>query len=190
MVERMGRITAQLKKFARKTPVQSLPTPVGAVIADALFLLDSRIRNEGVALTLDLPEPSPLALCEGNRLEQVLVNLLSNALDAMKDAPVRRLDIVVGTQARWVSIAVGDTGCGIDDAVMPRLFEPFFTTKEQGVGLGLGLAISAGIVRDFGGTLHAANRGAAYGEPAHAGMPGACFTIQLPAAREAARDAN
>ncbi|KAA6124488.1 sensor histidine kinase [Cupriavidus cauae] len=213
MVERMGKITAQLKKFARKTPVQSVPTPVGTVIADALFLLDSRIRAEGAELVVSVPEPSPLALCEGNRLEQVLVNLLSNALDAMKDAnadaaedpAARVLEIRTHADPQWVTIEVADRGCGIDDDVMPRLFEPFFTTKEQGVGLGLGLAISAGIVREFGGTLRAENRRAfevsshvstdvSGNVPGHAAdhndIAGARFIIQLPAAQETHADAN
>ena len=210
MVERMGKITAQLKKFARKAPVQSVPTPVGTVIADALFLLDSRIRADGAELVVSVPEPSPLALCEGNRLEQVLVNLLSNALDAMKDASpndadpdsdckdaaARVLEIRVQADPQWVTIEVADRGCGIDDDVMPRLFEPFFTTKEQGVGLGLGLAISAGIVREFGGTLRAENR-RAVGVSGDPGDPdnrddivGARFIVQLPAAQETHADAN
>ncbi|MBY4897788.1 ATP-binding protein [Cupriavidus sp. AU9028] len=181
MVERMGRITAQLKKFARKTPVQSVPTPVDAVVADALFLLDSRIRNEGVELVLDVPDPQPLAMCEGNRLEQVLVNLLSNALDAMHDGAERLLQVRVEADPQWVSIHVIDTGGGIDDEVMPRLFEPFFTTKPQGVGLGLGLAISADIVRDFGGTLREENHCTQRDGMA---VRGARFVVQLQRAHE------
>ena len=99
--------------------------------------------------------------CEGNRLEQVLVNLLVNAFDAIAEAGdadadmPRRVRIVARSTAGGVALEVHDNGPGIAPEAMPRLFEPFFTTKEQGLGLGLGLAISAGIVRDFGGLLRA-----------------------------------
>jgi two-component system C4-dicarboxylate transport sensor histidine kinase DctB len=101
----------------------------------------------------------------------VLVNLFVNALDAMQGAPVSQLGIVVREQAGRVSIAVQDSGPGIAPELLPRLFEPFVTTKEPGAGLGLGLAISAGIVRDFGGSLAVANRP----------QGGAEFTLELAA---------
>jgi two-component system C4-dicarboxylate transport sensor histidine kinase DctB len=115
------------------------------------------------------------ALCDGNRLEQVLVNLLANALDAVKPVSPRRLRIAAAQAGDWVSIEVHDNGPGIAEAVMPRLFEPFFTTKDQGEGLGLGLAISAGIVRDFGGALRAGR----------SPLGGALFVVQLRAVMEA-----
>jgi two-component system C4-dicarboxylate transport sensor histidine kinase DctB len=105
----------------------------------------------------------------------VLVNLCANAIDAMKGAPVRRLEIAAAEQAGRVVLSVRDTGPGIAPEVAARLFEPFFTTKSAGAGLGLGLAISAGIVRDFGGSLRAGN---------HPGG-GAVFTVELLATTEA-----
>jgi two-component system C4-dicarboxylate transport sensor histidine kinase DctB len=155
LTDRMGQITAQLKKFARRSGVELQPVPLADVIADAVFLLGQRIREEHIQLEQKI-ESGLCALCEGNRLEQVLVNLLVNAFDATAACgPTRRVRIVARRTPEGLALEVHDNGPGIAPEVMPRLFEPFFTTKEQGRGLGLGLAISAGIVRDFGGMLRA-----------------------------------
>jgi len=140
------------------------------VIGDAVFLLGQRIREERIQLEQQI-EPGLCALCEGNRLEQVLVNLLVNAFDATAagGAP-RQVRIVAQRTADGVALEVHDNGPGIAPEVMAHLFEPFFTTKEQGRGLGLGLAISAGIVRDFGGLLRATSSGA---------LGGAAFIVSL-----------
>ena len=110
------------------------------------------------------PEDSVYAIAEPNRLEQVFINLISNALDAMTeidmDCPARGrvLTITVCDETDHVSIGVRDTGAGISDEVRSHLFEPFFTTKDKGEGLGLGLTISISIIQEFGGTLVAQNR--------------------------------
>jgi C4-dicarboxylate-specific signal transduction histidine kinase len=169
LTDRMGQITAQLKKFARRSGVELHSVPLADVIGDAVFLLGQRMRQERIELDQHI-EPGLNALCEGNRLEQVLVNLLVNAFDAtaVEDGP-NRVRIVARRESHGVLIEVHDNGPGIAPEVMPRVFEPFFTTKEQGVGLGLGLAISAGIVRDFGGMLRAGQ----------SPLGGAVFTIAL-----------
>jgi two-component system C4-dicarboxylate transport sensor histidine kinase DctB len=97
------------------------------------------------------------ALCDSNRLQQVLVNLFSNALDAMEMAGSvsRQLVVEAGREGARVLITVTDSGPGIPEEVRAHLFEPFFTTKPQGKGLGLGLAISEQIVRESGGRLRA-----------------------------------
>jgi two-component system C4-dicarboxylate transport sensor histidine kinase DctB len=158
LTERMGKITGQLKSFSRKSPAQRQPVSVGRVVSETLALMDQRIQKEGVSLEQDISPPDIQVLGEGNRLTQVLVNLFSNALDAMAGQAVRRLQVTVRRDNGQVIIRVGDSGNGISEKVMPYLFEPFFTTKEQGAGLGLGLAISTGILRDFGGVLKAQNR--------------------------------
>lgn len=171
LTDRMGKITAQLKKFARKSAMQLSQVQVGAAIEDALFLLDQRLRDEHIELEKILSDSGLQALCDANRLEQVIVNLVSNAIDAVREAPLRRLRIAAHGTREWVTIEVHDSGAGIPEEVQPHLFEPFFTTKEQGAGLGLGLAISAGIVRDFGGTLRAGT----------SELGGALFALQLKA---------
>jgi two-component system C4-dicarboxylate transport sensor histidine kinase DctB len=164
MTERMGKITSQLKRFARKSPTYLERVLIGSAISNAIFLLDARIRSGNVELVREEPEDSVYAIAEPNRLEQVFINLVSNALDAMAeidiDRPVqaRVLTIIVCDEADHVSIGVRDTGTGISDEVRSHLFEPFFTTKDKGEGLGLGLTISIGIIHEFGGTLVAQNR--------------------------------
>jgi two-component system C4-dicarboxylate transport sensor histidine kinase DctB len=102
------------------------------------------------------------------------VNLVSNALDAMADQPAPRLDISARRQGERIELQVRDRGPGLAEEARSHLFEPFFTTKDAGSGLGLGLAISAGIVADFGGSLTGDN---------HA-QGGAVFTLDLPIAPE------
>lgn len=172
LVDNMGRITSQLKGFARKSSGRIVPVPVRPALENALFLLDGRLRKAGVTVALNLPDGDLSALCEPNRLEQVLVNLIGNAADAMDGQTAAALEIGAVRHGGRVVISVRDHGPGIGADAAAHLFEPFFTTKEQGVGLGLGLPISAGIIRDFGGNLDGAN---------HPGG-GAVFTVDLPAA--------
>lgn len=176
LVERMGHITAQLKVFARKSPSRSQPVDIRQAVQNALLLLDPRAREEGVRLEIGFPERALIARCDQNRLEQVLINLIGNALDALKAVAVKQLWIAGEAEGGCVIIRIRDSGPGLDAETRRHLFEPFFTTKESGVGLGLGLAISSGIVREFGGTLHGDN---------HA-EGGAVFCVKLPAVEEGA----
>ncbi|WP_051341277.1 sensor histidine kinase [Azospirillum halopraeferens] len=170
LVERMARITGQLKAFARKTKARAEPVPVGRAVHNALLLIEQRLAPEGVELICVPADPGIAVVFEEVRLEQVLINLFRNALDAMKGQPVRRLSIAVEVRGERVRIRVRDTGPGIPDDVLPRIFEPFFTTKDA-AGLGLGLSISAGIVRDAGGQL-----------TVDGGPGGAEFAVDLPRA--------
>ncbi|MBV8037562.1 MAG: sensor histidine kinase [Pelomonas sp.] len=161
MVERMSRITSQLKSFARKADEQV----AGAValldcVRNALLLLEHRSRTLGLQAEIDVPAGLRVR-AEANRLEQVLVNLFGNAIDAMRNEAERRLIVRATAQdgGRRVLVSVQDCGAGVGAADLQRLFEPFFTTKPAGEGLGLGLVISAKIVHEFGGTLRAERLG-------------------------------
>ena len=167
----MGKITAQLKKFARKSAVDLRPSAVSTVVADALFLLAQSARARSVQIDQRIEPPDLMTVCDTNRFEQVLLNLLTNALDAVDDVPGARVLLRAHGDARWVHIEIHDNGPGISSNVEPHLFEPFFSTKDQGMGLGLGLAISADIVRDLGGTL----------KVSRSPLGGALFTVQLKA---------
>jgi two-component system C4-dicarboxylate transport sensor histidine kinase DctB len=174
LTDRMAKITGQLKAFARKSPMHLGPVSVRRALGNVQALLEQRLRTERVAIVEEWSADDLEVLADANRLEQVLVNVVVNALDAMHETSVRRLEVSVRRHAGRVFIAVRDTGAGIAPEVLPRVFEPFVTTKEPGAGLGLGLAISAGIIRDFGGSLSAANRP----------QGGAEFTIELASATE------
>jgi two-component system C4-dicarboxylate transport sensor histidine kinase DctB len=158
LTDRMGKITGQLKAFARKDPINLQPLLVGQSIANALFLLDQRIREDEVEVERLVPDHPIWVLADATRLEQVLVNLIGNAIDAMEGRRGARVTIAVTEMQNQIEIAVRDTGPGIPQEDLPRLFEPFFTTKEAGKGLGLGLAISSSIARELGGDLRAHNR--------------------------------
>lgn len=161
MAERMGRITLQLKSFARRGGGAMAAVDLAGAVDSVLVLLEHRLRAERVEVVLALP-PGMQVRGDANRLEQVLLNLVTNAVDAMRDTPTKRLTISASSDGPRVHVRVADTGAGIDDAQLGRLFEPFFTTKPAGQGLGLGLVISSKIVREFGGSLRA-QRGAEAG---------------------------
>ena len=172
LVDRMGRLTAQLKSFARKSTGEPQAVPLRRAVDNALFLLEQRIRQSRAVACVDLPEEELQAWCDANRLEQVLVNLVGNALDAMEGALSPALDISARRDGSRIVVWVRDRGPGLSEDAKAHLFEPFFTTKEAGIGLGLGLAISAGIVADFGGSISADNHPDG----------GAVFTLDIPAA--------
>jgi two-component system C4-dicarboxylate transport sensor histidine kinase DctB len=157
LTDRMGKITGQLKTFARKSPLQLKPVSIRRVLAETLALMDQRIRREGVVVEMNIDPPEVFVLGDDNRLTQVLVNLFSNALDAMSTSPVRLIRLEGSREEDRFILRVRDSGTGLSEQVMHHLFEPFFTTKEQGAGLGLGLTISAEILRGLGGVLKAGN---------------------------------
>lgn len=172
VTDHMGKITGQLKRFARKSAVDLQPVAISAVLTDALFLMLQSMRAQNVSIEQSIEPPQTMAMCDATRLEQVLLNLLNNAADAVANAAQPRILICSRVEAGWVRLEVHDNGPGIDEAIASRLFEPFFSTKHQGEGLGLGLAISADIARQLGGTLRAG---------ASDVLGGAMFTVQLKA---------
>lgn len=172
LAEQAGGIIGPLKTFARKSPAVPAAVDVAQAVDAALFLFDQRLRKQQVTVERQFGAAAWVAWCDHNRLQQVLVNLIGNAIDAMADQPRRQLVFAVAAEAGRLALSVTDSGCGFSPSALERLFEPFFTTKQPGEGLGLGLAISRDILRDFGGDLLA--------EPAPAG--GARFIILLPAA--------
>ncbi len=155
LVARMGSLTSELKSFARRSTGKLRPVPVNRVMDNALLILDRRLTRGGVKPDITI-EPSDVAvMADANRLEQILVNLVANAIDALDGVDAPRLGLSASKDGDRVRIAVSDNGPGLSAEVRARLFEPFFTTKESGGGLGLGLAISAGIARELGGSLTA-----------------------------------
>lgn len=171
LVGRTGRIVRQLKSFARREADTPQAVNVAATIEHALLIVEPRRREIAAQIAVAPFAPELSVTAEAGRLEQVLVNLLLNALDAMHDRPEARVDVQVRDATGQVVIEVRDHGPGIPDEVRGHLFEPFYTTKPAGAGLGLGLAISLTIVESYGGTLAARN----------APDGGAVFVLTLPA---------
>ena len=156
-LSRMAALTGHLKTFARKSPSGLRErVDLATVVDQALLLLDARIREERVSCMLDLTRP---AWVRGDpiRLEQVLINLMRNALDAMRDKPLKRLEIRIDAHTEHWRIAVIDSGGGVAEEHLANVFDPFFTTKPVGDGLGLGLAVSFAIVHELGGRLGVEN---------------------------------
>lgn len=157
LTARMGRIIKNLRTYAREEPATLRPISVEEAVTEALGLLDARIRTEKISVAATLPDIEPVVMGGAVRLQQVLVNLISNALDAMQHAPVKNLELAVETHPRNVIITVRDSGPGIVAEEIDKLFDPFFTTKEVGEGMGLGLSITFGIIKQFGGEIAAEN---------------------------------
>ena len=158
LAERMASITGHLKTFARKSePGHAEPVLVERAVERALFLLQAEIGTTGVRIEQDIA-PDVWVMGHAIQLEQVMLNLLRNALDAVAERDEPCIRLTVRASGDSVSIVVADNGHGIPADQIDRMFDPFFTTKPVGKGLGLGLSISYGIVQDFGGRIHAANR--------------------------------
>ncbi len=159
--ERARTVATQMRAFAKQESVSLEACGLNAVINSALALMEPRLAGAGVRLEKSVPPgPGPVVLGQPVLLEQVLINLLENALDAMAEVDgERRLSINVG-QAReegCIALRVTDTGGGIPDGIMGRLFTPFFTTKPEGKGTGLGLPLSRTTMRRCGGDVRLSN---------------------------------
>lgn len=151
LTERVGAITDELRRFARKGHFAAGPTAMKEVVEGALMLLRSRFAGRMDAIRLDLPPDGLQALGNRIRLEQVLINLLQNALEAIGDSEDGAIQVRCEEAAGGIALTVADNGPGIAADVREELFTPFNTSKED--GLGLGLAISKEIVSDYGGTI-------------------------------------
>jgi len=184
--DRAAELTRQLLAFARRQHLEMRALDVSAVLGGLEPLLRRLIR-ENVQLEVDLSADLPAVRADASQLQQVVLNLVLNARDAMREggrllletravrlqpgADAARLGLPAGP---YVRLRVRDAGCGMDEATLERIFEPFFTTKALGLGTGLGLAVVHGIVKQHGGSLAVES---ALGR-------GSCFDIYLPAAAE------
>ena len=167
LIERMGAITRQLKSYARKSGDQLTPVNMSDALASALSMMEPQLKQRRIRITRALPDRAVMVMGDRVRIEQVMINLLRNAMDATQAVAEPEIDILLAA-GETATLTVRDNGEGIKD--LENLFEPFYTTKKPGEGVGLGLAISSGIVNDLGGRLTARN----------ASDGGAVFEVQLP----------
>ncbi len=166
-------IISHLRTFGRAAPTSRQRLLIYEVVQRALSLLQEQMRDRQILVQLDLTAKSPIVIGNSIQLEQVFINVLANARDALVDCPRKRISITGRTDADMVELNFQDSGPGIPPGLEKRIFDPFFTTKEVGKGTGLGLSIAYGIIKDHQGTISVENRP---GE-------GACFRIQLPLAK-------
>ncbi len=157
LIDRMARIIKNLRTYARKEPITTRPTSIRVAINEALELLDRRIKHDDVIVIKHLPQNDVLVVGGNVRLQQVFVNLFSNALDAMTSVHPKKLRINVYREKERVICNVWDAGHGIPADHLQNVFDPFFSTKEVGEGMGLGLSITYGIVQQLGGSIEVNN---------------------------------
>src|SRR5213592_3077284 len=174
-MQQVGKATAiisHLRTFGRAAPVSREPISLRQVIERALSLMREQLRLREIEVTVDLGPEEPVVLGNAIQLEQVFINLLTNARDAVADAPRKAIRISGSTGSGAVEVSLADSGHVIPPGLERRIFDPFFTTKEVGKGTGLGLSITYGIINEHGGTISVVS------PPGE----GATFLIHLPLA--------
>jgi len=173
-VQRAGKIVNHLRAFAGDAAHECEPVGVNRVVKDACSFLHEQLRYHGITVTLELEEPEPIILGSAIQLEQVLINLIANARDAMESKTHKSIMMTTRRRDPVAEIIVRDTGVGIAADIQARLFDPFFTTKDVGKGTGLGLSVCYGIIKNHRGAIDVKSQ------------PGTCtmFTIQLPLAHQ------
>lgn len=152
-IHKASAIVDHLRTFGRGATAEKIPLSVNHVIRVALSLVEEQLRLRDVTVTLELAPDDPHICGNAIQLEQVFINLLNNAKDAIGTATTKRITIWTMVQDRTVLMTVHDTGVGMDPDVQGRIFDPFYTTKPVGQGTGLGLSITYGIIQDHQGTV-------------------------------------
>jgi C4-dicarboxylate-specific signal transduction histidine kinase len=178
-VRKATEIISHLRTFGRAAPMSVEPVDIDDVIERSLLLLHEQLRLRGIEVELELCPDELVVLGNPIQLEQVFINLLTNARDALEDSRRKTIRIATSRTDESIKIAFSDTGPGIAAEIEPRIFDPFFTTKEVGAGTGLGLSITYSILKEYGGEISVSSRPG----------KGATFLIELPTAREDATEA-
>lgn len=152
-ITRCGKIVGNLLEFSRQSNLRAAPTDLNAVIERTLFLIGHKLELQNIQLTRDLRQGLPEITCDPDQIQQVLLALLINAIEAMSEGGTLAITTGPNPASDGMIISISDTGCGIPKAQIPRIFEPFFTTKQDMKGVGLGLAVVYGIIQRHGGHI-------------------------------------
>ena len=167
---RVGRIVSDLLAFSRRSKPQRAPTDLNRVVRTTLSLVQHRMKLSNVEVETELPDGLPTVPGDASQIQQVVLNLLLNAAEHTQVKSERRVKVATSTGEGFVRLTISDNGEGIQPENLPKIFHPFFTTKSEGKGVGLGLAVSYGIVEAHGGEIEVSSK---VGE-------GAAFTVSLP----------
>jgi two-component system NtrC family sensor kinase len=167
---RVGRIVSDLLAFSRRSKPQHAPADVNRIVKTTLSLVQHKMKLSNVEVDARLAEELPAVQCDSSQIQQVLLNLLLNAAEATQSKPQRRVRVETAAAQGSVVLTVADNGEGISPENQAKIFDPFFTTKSEGKGVGLGLAVSYGIIEAHGGEIEVRSK---VGE-------GTTFTVSLP----------
>jgi C4-dicarboxylate-specific signal transduction histidine kinase len=173
-VRKATEIISHLRTFGRAAPFTREPVSMNQIVRRSLSLMQEQLRIRQVEIELDLCPEEPVVVANAIQLEQVFINLLTNARDAVFDSPRKVIRVACTRSSDAVRVTFQDTGPGIPAGLEQRIFDPFFTTKEVGSGTGLGLSITYGIIQEHGGAISVES----------GPQEGATFVVQLPLARE------
>ena len=178
-VRRASKIIGHMRQFGRKADPDLAKVQLNDIVTQALDLFSQQLKIRGIDIHLDLSPDLPMVMGDSDRLEQVVINLLINARDAIEEChasgrndpgAVKEIRLTTALKDHVIELSVCDTGIGIDPEIAEKIFEPFFTTKKVGQGTGLGLSISYGIIKECGGKI--------YARPGIGS--GSCFIIEFP----------
>ncbi|OQY13632.1 MAG: PAS domain-containing sensor histidine kinase [Desulfobacteraceae bacterium 4572_187] len=177
-VDRAAKIINHMREFGRKSDIKLVKVQVNDVFKRSFEMFSQQLRVRGIDVVWDIKEDIPMIMANPDRLEQVFINLLVNARDAIEEKwkskvhknDIEKITLKTRSEEKKVIAEVCDTGPGIPKAISDKIFEPFFTTKEVGEGTGLGLSISYGILKECGGNIKVASSNA----------EGTCFAITFP----------
>jgi signal transduction histidine kinase len=153
LVDKISHVITHFRDFSRRSSNNYEKVDINQPVLSALDMFGEQLSLRNIKVSMRLTENLPPVWADANQLEQVMVNLISNARDALTEAPTRELGLRTLQVNGKLAVEVSDTGCGIPEEVRSHMFEPFYTTKERGQGTGLGLAISQGIIEDHQGRL-------------------------------------
>jgi len=181
-VDRAAKIINHMRQFSRQSDLTLEKVRINDVLERALEILGQQLKVRGIEIVWDLAPDPPQILADPDRLEQVFINLLINARDAIDEKwqsqphqkGEKKITLKTSSDDNKITVEVGDSGPGIPDSMLERIFEPFYTTKKVGQGTGLGLSISYGIVKDCKGSIQAVSKK----------NEGVRFIIKFPIARE------
>lgn len=169
-IERIKAIVRNMLIYVRTKSSPTGTCQIRDTVSQTLSLLEGEFKKANILIQVELADNLPLIMCSADSLQQILINLLLNAKDALAECGQPCIDIMARQDCSMVELTVCDNGSGIPDAILSRIFDPFFTTKPPGKGTGLGLSVSHRLIEETGGNIIAYNK---------KGIEGCCMRLQF-----------